>query len=150
VDYQTANAAARDRILALVTDLSDEQLMAPVGEEWTIAAALAHLAFWDRVHIGRLRRALDEGLTAPPPLPDGLADIINNGEVFGWRRIPVRDTVDLFAASSGDADAFVNTLDAAVVEAAHGAGAGRLIERFRHRTEHGDAIQEAVEAYRAG
>ena len=144
MDYVAQNAAARDRILALVRGLSEEQLQTRVGEHWTVAVALAHLAFWDRVHVGRLRRALTDGLAAPPPLPDGLTDVINDGELFTWRRLPGRTAVELFESSSGDADAFLASLDAATVEAVRAAGVPRLVERFRHRTEHGDSIEQAL------
>ena len=28
--------------------LSDAELLTPVGEHWTVAIVMAHLAFWDR------------------------------------------------------------------------------------------------------
>jgi uncharacterized damage-inducible protein DinB len=39
------NRASTQRIRALVARLSDEDLQHPVGEYWTVAIALAHLAF---------------------------------------------------------------------------------------------------------
>jgi hypothetical protein len=42
------NRASTNRIRALAARLSDEELQHPVGEHWTVAIALAHLAFWDR------------------------------------------------------------------------------------------------------
>ena len=42
------NRASTDRIRALATRLSDQELQHPVGEHWTVAITLAHLAFWDR------------------------------------------------------------------------------------------------------
>ena len=144
VDHIAENAAARQRILNLVRDLTDGQLLAPVDHDWTIAAELAHLAFWDRVHIGRLRRALADGLPTPLPLPDGIADIINDGELPAWRRLAGRDAVNLFETASADADRYLTTLDPIIVESVRTAGAPRLIERFRHRTEHGGAIERAL------
>ena len=140
MDYVAENAAARDRILSLVRDLTDDAFLKPTVQDWTISATLAHLAFWDRVHVGRLSRALAEGLMAPPPLPDGLTDIINDGELPAWRRIPGRAAVQLFEAASHDVDDYLRTLpDRATVEAVRIAGMPWLIERSRHRTEHGDA-----------
>jgi hypothetical protein len=41
------NARDRERLRNLVARTTDEELSLPLGEGWTIAAALAHLAFWD-------------------------------------------------------------------------------------------------------
>ena len=42
------NRASTNRIRTLVARLSDKEMQHPVGEHWTVAIALAHLAFWDR------------------------------------------------------------------------------------------------------
>jgi hypothetical protein len=42
------NRASTDRIRTLATGLTDAEMQQPVGEHWTVAIALAHLAFWDR------------------------------------------------------------------------------------------------------
>jgi len=39
------NRASTERIRRLVSELSDKQLQHSVGEHWTVAVALAHLAF---------------------------------------------------------------------------------------------------------
>ena len=46
--YIDRNRASTGRIRALAARLSDQQMQTPVGEHWTVAIALAHLAFWDR------------------------------------------------------------------------------------------------------
>jgi hypothetical protein len=42
------NRTSTNRIKALVARLSEKEMLHPVGEHWTVAIALAHLAFWDR------------------------------------------------------------------------------------------------------
>ena len=42
------NAQERERLISLVARLTDEELSLPLGNGWTIAVALAHLAFWDQ------------------------------------------------------------------------------------------------------
>lgn len=42
------NRASTGRIRALAARLADEELQQRVGEHWTVAIALAYLAFWDR------------------------------------------------------------------------------------------------------
>ena len=143
MEFVEANAAARERILGLVQGRSEEALATPVGDDWTVAGLLGHLAFWDRVHVGRLRLAIGEGKDAPPPLPDGVTDLINNAGLPSWSALPGHAAVELWNQASAEADAYVASLDSAAVNAVRTAGYPRLIERFRHRTDHGDAIEKA-------
>ncbi len=144
MDSVAENAAARRRILTLVSGLTDDQLLRPVGRDWTVGAELAHLAFWDRVHVGRLRQALAEALPVPPSLPEGLPDLINTAELAAWRHVPGRDAAHLFETTSREIDEYLATLDPAVVHGVRMAGMPRLVERFRHRNEHADAIERAL------
>jgi hypothetical protein len=144
MSYIDDNAAARERVLNLVRGLTDDELRRPIDDDWTIGAVLGHLAFWDRVHVGRLRHALAANQVAPLPLPDGLTDVINDGTLPAWRALPGEAAVSVFEAASGDADAFLRDLDPAAVEGVRGAGYPRLVERHRHRNEHAAAIEGAL------
>jgi hypothetical protein len=46
--FVVENTQERERLRTLVTRITDEELSLPLGEGWTIAVALAHLAFWDQ------------------------------------------------------------------------------------------------------
>ena len=138
------NAAARERILSLVTELTDGQLTIPFEGGWTIGAELAHLAFWERVHVGRLRAALEAGGDLPGPFPAGAVDALNNAGLDGWRLIESGAAIRLFTDASSEADAYLASLDPVVVDRIRSAGLSRLVERYRHRTEHGDAIDRAI------
>ena len=65
-------------------------------------------------------------------------------EIHGWRLIPGARAAELFAGASAEVDAYIATLQPAVVERVRAAGLDRHVERFRHRTEHGDAIDAAA------
>jgi hypothetical protein len=43
--FVAENAKERQRLISLVTRLTDEELRLPLDNGWTIAVALAHLAF---------------------------------------------------------------------------------------------------------
>ena len=143
-DHVAANAAARDRILRLVSGLAEDRMAEPLDDGWTIGAELAHLAFWDRTHVGRLRAALATGGDLPGPLPSGSVDALNDSGLHGWRLIGGRAAIGLFAEASAEVDAYLATLDQQTVARIRSAGLPRLIERFRHRIEHGDAIERAL------
>ena len=59
--YKDLNHASTERIKKLVASLTDEQMQTRVGEHWTVAIALAHLAWWDKVVAHKKR--VGEGLT---------------------------------------------------------------------------------------
>ena len=46
--YVAQNTAQRDRLSEFVGRASDKELEAPMPAGWTVAAVLAHLAFWDQ------------------------------------------------------------------------------------------------------
>ena len=116
MDYVAENAAARNRILSLVAGLTDAEIAIPSDDGWTIGAQLAHLAFWDRVHSGRLRASLDSGGDLPGSFPPGAVDEINNAGLEAWRLIPGTAAIRWFAEASSEVDAYLASLDPSVVE----------------------------------
>ena len=144
MSYVEENAAARDRILALASRSTEAQMAEPLDGGWTICAELAHLAFWDRVHTARLRGALEAGGDLPARLSPEAVDALNDSGLHGWRLIPGKAAISLFAEASSEVDAYLATLEPGVVERIRAAGLDRHVDRFRHRTEHGDAIEEAL------
>ena len=80
----------------------------------------------------------------PAPLPSEAIDAINDAGVHGWRLIGGGAAIQLFAEASSEVDAYLASLDPSVVDRIRSAGLPRLVERHRHRTDHGDAIERAV------
>ena len=56
-----ANAKGRERLRALASRLSEEELRLEAGDGWTVGAILAHLAFWDYRVLGLILRWKKEG-----------------------------------------------------------------------------------------
>ncbi|MGD8963285.1 MAG: hypothetical protein PVH43_12255, partial [Desulfobacterales bacterium] len=54
--FVTENAKELERLRSLVERLTDDELIFPIGNGWTIAVALAHLAFWDQRALFLLRQ----------------------------------------------------------------------------------------------
>ena len=144
MSYVEENAAARDRVLSLVARLTDAQMALPLADGWTIGAELAHLAFWDRVHTGRLRAALQAGGDLPAPLSLESTDALNDAGLPGWRSIAGATAISLFAEASSEVDEYLASLTPEIVERIRSAGIPRHVERYRHRTEHGDTIEAAL------
>jgi hypothetical protein len=64
--YSEQNAQSRRRLETLLRGLSDEDLARSTDYGWTVAALLAHMAFWDQRMIVILRRWLEEGFDPSP------------------------------------------------------------------------------------
>src|SRR5687767_1095268 len=60
------NAAERQRLEQLVASLSEADLAHPLGDGWTVAMALGHLAFWDRRLLALLELWEREGVKPAP------------------------------------------------------------------------------------
>ena len=71
----------------LAARLSDEEMQHPVGEHWTVAIVLAHLAFWDRRVMYVLDMTERDGKLFIPEI-----DIfVNDLSLPLWAAIPPRE-----------------------------------------------------------
>lgn len=64
--YAQQNADSRRRLEALVSSLSDADLASTTDYGWTVAALLAHLAFWDHRMSVLLHRWQEQGFDESP------------------------------------------------------------------------------------
>src|SRR5215208_3433525 len=64
--FAQENTQSWRRLETLVRGLSAEDLARSTDYGWTVAALLAHLAFWDQRMIVILRRWLEEGFDPSP------------------------------------------------------------------------------------
>lgn len=80
--FVAENARERERLRALVNGMTDEELSLPLNAGWTIASALAHIAFWDKRALVLMRKwattpversPIDEDVTNDALLPICLA-----------------------------------------------------------------------------
>lgn len=68
---RAALAEARGRVFEAVRGLNEEQFRhVPPGEQWPIAAHLAHLLRLEREHAAAVRKALSGGDAVMPHIPD--------------------------------------------------------------------------------
>jgi hypothetical protein len=71
--FVIANARERERHRRLVDRMTDRELILPMWEGWTIAAALAHLAFWDQRALVLMKKWKISGV-ASSPIDDDVAN----------------------------------------------------------------------------
>ena len=143
--YVAENTAELARLRALVDRLSDRELAAPMPDGWTVAAVLAHLAFWDhRVVLLLDQWGPDGGVQRPSNIDGASVDCINDaGKPLCLALIPraaARMAVDAAVA----ADQRVAALSDSLLAANAAAGTPISPNRAAHRREHLDEIERAL------
>ncbi len=141
--YVEQNRAELERMRRIVEPLGDEELRRPANAEWTIAATLLHLAYWDERSqwlAGKIERgeAFTPAEVEPDP-PDWINDVVRPF----LHAIPGREAARLALRVAEETDRRVATLPA---ERVWPNDRTSLLNAFRseHRREHLDKIAEAL------
>jgi hypothetical protein len=142
-DYVRENQRSRERMRALVATLTDEDLARPVNDEWTAAASLAHVAFWD-ARVTFLIRKLQAGqpFTDDDEEPDDVSWINDSARPL-LHAIDPRRAAEVALEIAEQTDALVADAPA---ERMYPSDPNSLINAFRsqHRDEHVAEIEAAV------
>jgi hypothetical protein len=141
------NDAERARLRALVTRLNDADLARPMPAGWTIAAILAHLAFWDQRTLLLLEQWEQSGLAA---VPGGLSETdvgwINDAAKPMFLALAPRAAADLTVAIAEAVDRKVAALADDFVTKSTAPGTPISLLRAEHRREHLDEIEATLKA----
>jgi hypothetical protein len=140
--YVAENAAELRRLKSLVERLSDADLARPTPGGWTVAASLAHVAFWDQRVLFWLER-WDRG-EAPRSLDHADADWINDAGKPMLLALPPRTAARLAVEIAERVDRRLATLSDERIAANHAAGEPILLVRAHHRKTHLDEIEQIL------
>ena len=138
------NARDRERLRVLVARLDDEALQRPLDSPWTVAATLAHLAFWDRWVQARWDRYERDG--AIQDLPDGVIELGNTAGLPQWLALAPRRAADLALAAAEKGDRRIAALAPEAVQHALATGRQAMVDRSLHRGPHLDEIERHLAA----
>src|SRR5512137_3210982 len=94
------NRASTNRIRDLAARLSDAEMQHPVGQHWTVAIALAHLAWWDRRVMYVLDMTERDGKLFVPEIDI----IVNDLSLPLWAAIPPRAAAQIAIETSETLD----------------------------------------------
>jgi hypothetical protein len=133
------NRASSRRMRELVMRLTNDELLKPVGKEWTVHTTLAHIAFWDLRVMHLLDATEREGKLVAPEIDISVNDILNM--LFGAMRPRLISQMAFQAAES--LDGMLEKFPADLLEQIH-ARTERWVIRALHRNHHLDAIEAAV------
>ncbi len=140
-DYVTRNESVQERLITLVGRLMPEDLERPIGDGWTVKAALAHLAFWDRYAVALIDRwsevgfKEDEGFSSDFPNLAGLAD---------WVAAPASYALAEVVAAARLADRRAAEAPQQLVDDILRGGMPRVLDRSVHRVEHSEQVERLV------
>jgi hypothetical protein len=139
-DFVADNRRERERLRALVSGLTDEAMMRPIEGGWTVAVALAHLAFWDERCLFLLRKWQRVGV-APSPID---IDVTNDCLLGLWRAVPPRAAANLAVAAAEAVDRELEALAPEMIAAIQAIGEHHKIFRSIHRQLHLDQIEAVI------
>jgi hypothetical protein len=133
------NRASTQRIRASAERLTDAELQHPVGEHWTVAIALAHLAFWDRRALYVLDMTERDGKLFIPEI-----DIfVNDLSLPLWAAIPPRAAARLAIETAEALDKRLESFPPELLNEIY-AYNKRWVVRALHRGEHLDEVDAAL------
>ena len=145
--YVTENNHERARLAALVDRLSDGELARPLDAGWTVAAVLAHLAFWDQRILTLIERWEKDGLrSVPRAIDEKDVDWINDSAKALCLALAPREAARLALATADAVDRRVEALSEQHMAANTAAGNPISLFRSEHRREHIDEIEHALGA----
>jgi predicted benzoate:H+ symporter BenE len=138
--YVGRNQAESRRLAELVARLTEQDLQTSLGDGWTVKAALAHLAFWDRYSAGLL-----DGWSASGFQPVATsADHVNAAAVGDWLALPAEHVRREVVAAAEAIDRRIEAVPPELAAAIVAGGRSRTLDRSPHRTEHVDQIVAAL------
>jgi hypothetical protein len=143
--YIAVNRQERERLQKLVNGITDDELRLTLYVEgWTIAAALAHLAFWDRRRLLLVRKWGKEGIS-PSPLDENL---VNDALLPFFLALNPRRAADLAVTIAQKLDRELEQLSPEMIEAIDRLGDRHTLDRAIHRKMHLDDIDKVLSTTR--
>jgi len=135
------NRASTNRMRDLAARLSDAEMQHPVGQHWTVAIALAHLAWWDRRVLYALDMTERNGKLFAPEI-----DIfVNDLSLPLWAAIPPREAARIAIETSEALDKRLEEYPPVLLEEIY-AYNKRWVVRALHRGEHLDEVDAALKS----
>ncbi|MBL8097840.1 MAG: DinB family protein [Anaerolineales bacterium] len=138
-NYNQLNRQSTERIKKIASNLTDEQFQTRVGEHWTVAIALVHLAFWDR----RVLATLEETAKNKKLSVVEIETVVNDVSLPIWETIPAKEAVKLAIETAEELDNQLENFPKDLLEEIYNHNK-RLVVRALHRNEHLDEVEMAL------
>ena len=139
--FVAENTKERERLKSLVESLTDEELGLPLGTDWTVSVALAHLAFWDQRSLFLVRKWKKTGIVEPSPID---IDVTNESLLSLWLALPPRVAARLAISSAEEIDHELEEASSDLITKIESLGEKFRLYRSIHRKLHVDQIVEVL------
>jgi hypothetical protein len=141
--YITENKKATKRLERLVESLSDKELLLVIYKEgWTIAVALAHVAFWDDRRTFKLKQWKEKGVSPTPYIDDVMNDLL----IPFLLAIPPRKAAELAVTAVQAFDKELEGLTPKMLAEIEALKEPKALDRADHRNQHMDEIEAFLKA----
>jgi hypothetical protein len=141
--FVAKNESERARLKAFVARASDAELGRSLPAGWTVAAVLAHVAFWDQRALVLLERWRQTG-ALPTPANDADVDWINDASKPMFLALSPRRAADVAVAIAEAIDRQIEALPDELLARNAAAGSPLNLLRAEHRHEHLNEIEAAL------
>ncbi len=134
------NTEAREELRDFIARLSDQDLARPLGDGWTMAGILGHLAFWDYRALQLLKKWEITGVKTSP----ADADTINDAMRPLLLAIPPRRAAAMAMEAAAAVDKEIVSLPRELISQIESQATTFRLNRGAHRKEHIGQMESAL------
>ncbi len=134
------NARSLEKLRNFVERVSNEELSLKVGDNWTVAALLAHLAFWDYRALVLLDRWTKSGIGSSSVD----SDVVNDASRPLCLAIAPRAAAGLALSAADAIDHALESARPEMIAAIQADGGTLKLNRWEHRQEHLEEIEQVL------
>ena len=147
--YVKENSKSRERLRKLVDDITDEELKLVIYKEvWTVAAILAHVAFWDERRVILMKKWKQKNKIYLGDLEMDVYHVFNDSMLPLLLDIPPRKAANLAVLTAEKVDRKLEQATPALVAALEASGYPLAFDRSIHRKMHLDEIEALLKTKR--
>ena len=141
--FVVENTRQRERLRSLILRSADADLERILHDDWTVAVALAHLAFWDRRAFNLLKSYKKSGTAFAPPAID--SESVNDALAPIARALKPRAAAELALSVAEAVDSELAIASDDLIKSIEFLGLGWLLNRSKHRRIHLDEIEASAQ-----
>lgn len=135
------NTRERERLRSIAGRLTDEELRLPLGSDWTVAIALAHMAFWDQRSFVLLKKWKSSGIVELSPID---VDVINDALLPIWASLDPRKAAELAVTAAESIDRELEDASPEIIAQIERLDEKSRLYRSIHRKMHFDQIEDVL------
>ena len=147
--YVKENSKSRERLRKLVNEITDEELKLVIYKEgWTIAAILAHVAFWDERRVILMKKWKQKSQIHLGDLEMDVYHVFNDTMLSFLLEIPPRKAANMAVLAAEKVDRELEKASPDLIAALKASKYPLAFNRSVHRKMHLDEMEALLETKR--